>query len=179
MIRPVVMCERHECYIGSTNKRLILRFWGHRLYNSTARPASSKQLFERYGEDRLEIIQLEECGEDDRFIRERWWIENTLCVNKCVPFRTDEERKDVCKMNQKRFAEKHREELKEIRKIYREDNKEHIAETKRIWKQNNKKRIAEWRQKWKTDNPEKYAESLRREAERKRIRRQALKNTSQ
>jgi len=155
------MCERDECYIGSTSKTVACRFRHHKCTHE----CSSSQLFERYGADRLEIIELEECSDDDRYIRERWWIENNYCLNKKIPFRDEEER-----------LETHRESARKYREANLEKVKESNRESARKWRERNPEMNREIQRKWKEDNPEKYAEQIKRGIERQRLKRIAEKS---
>tara|TARA_B110000285_G_C14586250_1_gene364368 strand:+ start:69 stop:530 length:462 start_codon:yes stop_codon:yes gene_type:complete len=59
-------------YIGSTTTTLKKRMSDHK---SKANVCVSKELIN----PKIELI--EECTEEDRYIREQYWIDNTECVN--------------------------------------------------------------------------------------------------
>jgi hypothetical protein len=158
------MCERNECYIGSTKQTLARRFSKHK----TRKQCSSRQLVERYGADRLEIIQLEECNEETRFIRERWWIENTPCINILRPFRTNEELVEETNARSKKYYEENRERMIETQKKHYEANKEKIAEYKRQYSEANREKIAENKRQYYESNREKIAELKRQSRLRKK-----------
>lgn len=61
------------------------------------------------------------CSEDELKARERYWIENTDCVNKNVPNRGDKE-------YMKEWRENHKERVKEYKKTYRQENVQKISE---------------------------------------------------
>ena len=96
-------------YIGSTNKTLNRRLSVHKNESNTC---VSKQLIN----PKIELI--EECTEEDRYIREQYWIDNTECVNH------NKAHTGLPKS--------------EYDKQYRQNNKEAVNEIKRRWKENNK-----------------------------------------
>ena len=71
------------CYIGSTFRTLEKRLQEHK-----RKDCSSKTLFE-IGEVQIELLEI--CEKENRLIRERYWIENSNCVNKSIPMRTEDE----------------------------------------------------------------------------------------
>jgi hypothetical protein len=152
---------------------------------------SSSQLFERYGSEKLEIIELEECSDDDRYIRERWNIENIPCVNIKMPFRTKEERlelsRELARKHHYANPEKHREcaskwneanpeKHKQHTRKYRENNPEMVRESSLKYREAHREENAERSRKWREDNPEKYKEQNKRRIERQRLKRLAEKS---
>lgn len=92
MIRPTICYEEGECYIGSTKYSIEKRFRQHKSsFNSGTCYSYSKVLIEKYGFDCLEIVELEKCCDNDRYERERYWIEKIKCVNKNVAGRGHKE----------------------------------------------------------------------------------------
>tara|TARA_R110002020_G_C15767647_1_gene727788 strand:+ start:46 stop:504 length:459 start_codon:yes stop_codon:yes gene_type:complete len=86
-----------EVYFGSTaEKYLSTRLGSHR--NDTAR-CSSKQIINR-GNFTCKIIENYPCkSRIELQIREGWWIENNVCINKHIPFKVYIQ---WCKDNNKR-----------------------------------------------------------------------------
>jgi hypothetical protein len=83
---------------------------GHKADHKKGRGCSSVQIVQC---PTAYIELLEECEEGVRYVRERWWIENTPnCVNKIVPGRT-----------RKEYRASHREERRVYNKAYREKRK--------------------------------------------------------
>ena len=78
------------------------------------------------GDYKIELIE-----ETDDKLRERYWIENTDCINKVIPGRTTEEyyqdNRDKINQKQKEYYEKNTEKHKE----YYENNKGKILEYKK------------------------------------------------
>jgi len=105
-------------YIGITTQTLKRRLSDHEL----RRECSSRDIIKN-GDYRIELIE-----ETDDKTRERYWIENTECVNKNIPGRTQ----------------------KEYNKEYRKNNKNKYVE----WNKNNKdynKNYNEFRSSWGGD----------------------------
>lgn len=115
-----------KVYIGSTKKkylcsRKIDHLSKYRL--KKGKHCSSYDLFNEYGVEHCSFVLLEECPLEERFIRERWWIENTPhVVNLTRPFITEEERKI-------RIANYHKHRASQRTE---EEQKQH-AEYQRIW----------------------------------------------
>ena len=69
--------------------------------------------------------------------KERFYIENNECINKCIPNRTKKEwteaNKDKMKECIESWRENNKEKIKQKTKEYREKNKENILEKKRIY----------------------------------------------
>ena len=112
-------------YIGSTTHLLAVRKAEHKRKNS----CSSKILFEKYDDVRIELIEEYPCkNKMELNRREGEHIRNNDCVNKLIAGRTKKE--------------------------YREDNKENISEKLKEWRENNK----DYNLNYYTENKEKIAE---------------------
>jgi hypothetical protein len=103
-----------KIYIGSTTKEhLSQRMTAHRgsyktWKNGKGRYVSSFELFEEYGIDTCTIVLLEvfPCGsKDELHMKEAHHIKSLSCVNKRVPYRTEDE-KEKHKEHQKRKTKK-------------------------------------------------------------------------
>jgi len=123
----------------------------------------------------LEIIELETCREDERLIRERFYIENNHCLNKQIPFRTKEEMSEIHTKNTIQWCKDNPEKHKQHVRKWRENNQEMIRETNRKYDEAHVKENRERVRKWREDNPEKYKEQGKRSAERQRLKRLAEK----
>ena len=141
------ICEHDEgdVYIGSTTKQyLSQRMTAHRAnYKSFKIGKYHKimtyDLFDKYGIENCDIILLESVeanSKDELHTREAHYIKTIKCVNRNVPTRTAEERKEIKKDYNKDNKEKlkqHREDVKDLKKeydkIYR-DNKKDIMDEK-------------------------------------------------
>lgn len=141
-----------KVYIGSTcEKALSRRLATHKVdYKRFLDGTSNRRLtaFEILQNNNYDIILIEDypCERKEQLhARERYWIENTICVNKHIPTRTNSEwQKDNFEKRQEQhkvWNENNRERVKENAKKYEERNKERRREQHRIWYQNNKERI--------------------------------------
>ena len=66
-------------YVGSTKKEnLRSRLYDHRAEKKAKRKKITSSRLDLYN---CEIKLLEECDESNRYIREKYWIEATDCVN--------------------------------------------------------------------------------------------------
>ncbi len=102
-------------YIGSTTQRLDKRLSGHRYSKKGGgRCCSSSKL----NLDNCIIIELEQCDLEQRKERERYWINNTDCVNQIKLNGLDKEKYREYK---KEWCEKNKEKIKEYNKDYRKE----------------------------------------------------------
>jgi predicted GIY-YIG superfamily endonuclease len=131
-------CEYHNLvYYGSTND-FKNRMSKHKARNNDC---NSKQIIDRGNYEYAILETHENIDEYDLIERERWFILNKVCVNKCIPHRTRAEwyqmnpnyNKDYYETNKEKIAEHHREHY--------QNNKEKIAERRRVYYQNNKEKI--------------------------------------
>jgi hypothetical protein len=137
-------------YIGSTTKQyLCQRFNQHRTnYKNFLKGkyhyVSSFKLFEECGIDDIIIVLLEKVNansKDELHTRERYYIENTVCVNKVKPIRTKED--------DKKYEKERYEQNKEHFKEKYERNKEKILEYyKNKYKQNRDKILNQQKEKY-------------------------------
>jgi hypothetical protein len=86
------------------------------VHKAPSNDTNSRLLFEEYGIETCSILLLEEVKEDERVIKERWWIENTEnVVNLRIDGRTIKE-----------WFEDHPGYRQEYNKAYREKNRERL-----------------------------------------------------
>ena len=141
-IEPNCEHEEEEIYIGSTTKEYLsqrmekhrsnYKYWKEGKYRKT----NSFILFEKYGVENCNIILLEYINaqsKDELTAKEAEYIKNYKCINKFIPFRTNEERKDKIK----EYYENNKDKFKE----YYQDNKDKIQKIKKIYYENNKDKI--------------------------------------
>ena len=104
-------------YIGSTVNALSKRLSQHRAPANRAR----SRVFQQCGKMEIFLIENFPCNTRDELVsRERYYVENTDCINKQIPGRTKKEYRDG-----------HKEEISEYMKIYRDENKEILNEKKK------------------------------------------------
>lgn len=90
------------------------------------------------GDARIELVEKFPCEcRDELLKRERFYIENNECVNKCMPTRTIKEWHEEHKEEIKEYkAEWHKQHYDPVRqKEYREQNKESIKERRKKYRE--------------------------------------------
>jgi len=108
------MCKDDQVYVGSTKNSLEKRMQVH---TRNINKCSSRQLID-LGNFKISLI--EEVSDQDRYIREQYWIDQLDCVNKNKAFTTEEDIKE----RTKQYREDHKEYFKE----YYQDHKEELLE---------------------------------------------------
>jgi len=117
-IYKIVDNTNGNIYIGKTENTLKQRLAVHKIDKN----CSSTEIIKN-GDYRMELIE-----ETQDKTRERYWIENTECINKQIPGRNRKEykkeyrvkNKDIIQNKQKEYREKNKESILE----YRENNKD-------------------------------------------------------
>jgi len=115
-------------YVGSTKQTLNTRFNEHKRHKKNGRNISSLKLNLEY----CIIYVLEECNECDRKEREKYWINNTDCVNKYK-----------LNLDEKEYNKKYHKEKKK-------KNKDKINSNRRKWGSNNKDKVKQYNKKYRT-----------------------------
>ena len=125
-----------KIYVGSTCKKLLCQRLATHSSNyklwkkGKGKNISSYKLFE-LGSVQITLLEAYPCETRDELLsKERYWIEKYKdnIVNKLIPIRTSEEKKDYDKNHDKKYREEHKEQIVEKNKKYREENKQIIAE---------------------------------------------------
>ncbi len=129
-IYKIVCNITNEIYIGSTYRKLNDRLLVHK----TTPTCSSREIINR---GNYEILLIENYACNNRYEleqRERYYIENNVCINQVIPTRTSKEyyevnRKKILKEKQTYYIN-NKQELQKKHKIYRQNNKEAISKRK-------------------------------------------------
>ena len=142
-----------KCYIGSTTTTLSRRLSTHRgcykkfLNGGLYHYMSS---FEVLKNNDYVIILIEnyECkSKEELFQRERYYIENTECVNINIPNRSSKEwiqnNKQWIQEYNKNYYVENLKNLLEKSNEYYENHKDQIKKTKKIYNENNKEKLKE------------------------------------
>ena len=139
-IYKIVCNKTNLTYVGSTCEPTLARRLAHHVGNYRGYLRNPELYlyttsFECLKEDDYVIVLLENCpcqSKDELYARERYWIENTECVNKVIPLRTTSEYRrahpEETKRNKRNDYEKHREKRQETIKTYYEKNKDKCDE---------------------------------------------------
>jgi hypothetical protein len=118
--------EGDDIYIGSTTETLCRRKVGHKTAYNMGKNLTSKILFEKYTDVRIELIEEFPCDKKCKLLaREGHYIRTIDCVNKIVPDRTKQE---YDKEYRKEYYKTNKEQIKEHSKKYRENNSNHVKE---------------------------------------------------
>jgi len=107
-IYKITSPQTDKVYIGSTKQTLKYRFSHHKSgAKHKGKYYSSFDLIQNYSDCEIELIQ--EVEVDQRYIRERYWIEfyQDKCVNERIPIRTKEETRE----HQREYYEANREQI--------------------------------------------------------------------
>lgn len=163
-------------YIGSTcEPTLARRLAGHvlsykRFLNDKYDFTTSFKILEN---SNYEIILLENfpCeSKDELRARERWYIENTECVNRNIPNRNAKEYRDENKekihMVNKAYYEANNSKLKEHQKAYYASNKDKVIEYQKSYRETNREKINERQRAYNAANKEKLKEYFKKHRER-------------
>ena len=128
-----------KIYIGSTTQKLCKRKASHITSYKLNSQCTSREIVSDPNHY-IELIENVSCNsKEELFIRERYWIENTNCINKCVPCRTVEEVKE----RKRQYYHSNKDKLLEEKKQYRENNKDKLLQQKKEYYQANKDKILE------------------------------------
>ena len=99
--------EGDEIYIGSTTQSLALRKSKHKINRDT----SSKMLFEKYTDVRIELLEEYPCDNKEQLNKkEGEYIRNNNCVNRRIAGRTNNEyNKEYYEDNKEKILNRHKE----------------------------------------------------------------------
>jgi hypothetical protein len=158
-IEPNCEHEEEEIYIGSTTKEYLsqrmekhrssYKYWKEGKCGKT----NSFILFEKYGVENCNIILLEYINaqsKDELTAKEAEYIKNYKCINKFLPFQTNEERKD----KKQTYLLQNKDKVQKIKKEYYEKNKDKIKE----YRENNKDKMQEYNKEYREKNKDKMQE---------------------
>ena len=141
----------NEIYIGSTVQPLYKRKNTHK----ASKKCSSKILFEKYDDIRIELIEYFPCNNKQELgKKEGFYIRNNDCINKNIAGRTKKEYIQDNKEKIKEYRNNNKEEKQEYDKEYRENNKDKIKE----YRDNNKDKKKEYMKEYTDNNKEKIKE---------------------
>ena len=140
-IYKIVCNETGLTYIGSTTETLKERLNCHKSHLN----CSSKEIIQN-NNYYIELIEAVNASNEIELKKhEKFWIENSECVNQKIPLRTQkefyEQNKEKINQQQQEYREKNKEKIKERKKEYYEQNKEKIKERKKEFYEQNKEKI--------------------------------------
>ena len=129
-----IVCDTtKKIYIGSTTLQLCKRLATHKndlinYNNGKKRYSTSYEILEN---DNYQIVLLENVKSNNReelLQRERFYIENMECVNRCIPIRGKTEKKKMEKIAKQQYEEKNKESIRKRKQNYYQAKKEYILE---------------------------------------------------
>lgn len=133
-----IICDENDLvYYGSTTVPLWQRIGKHRIDYKMYLEGNRKYMtsYEVVKCESHKIILVEDfsCERKEQLLgRERFWIENNKCVNKCLPIlNVNENRRHDYYLT---YKSKNIDKLKEKNKKYRENNKAQIKEYRQKYK---------------------------------------------
>jgi hypothetical protein len=169
-IYKIVCLDTDETYYGSTVQDLRKRKSVHKDRAKYPEQACESRSIINRGNWKMELVENYPCSsKQELFARELFYIQNKQCVNKKMPWSTDEERKKAKSMYDKKYREgakreeilekkrqyskDHAEEIKEKQKEYREGQKrEEILQKKKEYYEKNRTQIrAKWSEKFECE----------------------------
>ncbi len=142
-----ITCDENDLvYYGSTCSPLRKRLCGHKscyknyTKGGTAGKCKSFDIV-KYESCKIELVEDYPC--DDKLqlkTRERYFIENNECHNKCTPTKTEKEwwkehyekNKEYIKAVNRKYKRENKEKLKIKNKVYNDKNKELIKQKRMI-----------------------------------------------
>ena len=128
-----------DIYIGSTTLSLSRRKVQHVFEFKKGKGISSKLLFEKYNDVRIELLEECPCENKEQLVRkEGEYIRNNICVNKIIAGRTGKEYYEDNKEKIIEYNEKNKDKINERRRERYQKNKEVINEKQREYYEKNK-----------------------------------------
>ena len=150
--------DKKLVYYGSTEKLLSERLDRH-LYQYKYWKDGNYRFITSFlviDADDYDITVVERVEFDDKkelFERERFYIENNICVNERIPYRTPTERYEA----NAEYYKENKDKIAEQRAEYKKVNKVKISEQNAAYRKVNKDKIAEWYQENKAKINEKFS----------------------
>ena len=129
-IYKIVCDETNLTYYGSTVQPLYARLSGHKKPSNTCK---TKDMIN----PKIYLVEDFVCERKEQLLKkEREYIENNECINKCIPSRTKKE-------YNKEYNQENKEKISEQNKQYYNENKEKRSEYQIQYRNNNKEKISE------------------------------------
>ena len=170
-IYKLISSNSNEIYIGSTILDLCKRkahhlyaYKGYLLHNNKKCYTTSFKIIEFGGDIDICLLEEYQCNNKEQLHqRERYHIENNICVNKNLPSRTTKEffikyrklNKDIIKESKSLYYKLNIDKIREQKKEYRGLNKDKIKEKKKEYAELNKEKIKLYKKKYYELNKDK------------------------
>lgn len=156
-IYKLVSDKTDDIYIGSTCMTLCKRLYSHK-----CRPTTTTSKLFVHGDIKIVLVENYSCAsKDELFRRERWHIENNICINKYRPIISPEERREEKKEHTQQYRADNRAVYLEYQRQYRAEKKNVILEHQRQYYAKNKSLILEHQRQYRADNQAAISERAR------------------
>ena len=130
--------ETGRIYIGSTIQTLNKRLNQHK----TDTKRLGKCVTKDFINPSISLIEDYPCDTNTQLLtRERYYMENTDCINTVRPIISKEERKEFAIQRSRIYSNS--EQRSNVRRIFYENNKEEILKKKKKYREDNKEKISE------------------------------------
>lgn len=142
-------------YIGSTTQDLSKRKYLHKTnyntwLNNKHSYVTSYEIVSG-GEYDIFLVENYPCSSKEQLrSRERYWIENTINVNKNKPIQTEEELNEY----RKKYREEHKVQIKEYLVKYRQEHKEEHKEYQKNYREDHKEENKEYQKNYRGEHEE-------------------------
>jgi len=155
-IYKITSKQTDDVYIGSTIQKLSHRMSGHKSRDNTNSYLS--RCITKYADATIELIEDYPCETHNELLwRERYYFENTKCVNKKLPILSTLEQAEYSL----KYRLSHKERKKEIGAEYYEKNKKEILEKQKIYCENTKGKRKKQTKIYRENNKEELLEKQR------------------
>ena len=146
-------------YYGSTCEiTLARRLACHIADFKRGRIFTSAQIIEN-GNYAIFLVENFPCNNKDELrMRERFYIENNECVNKCIPIRFEEE----IPLLKAQYYEKNKERIDEYQKEYYHLNKTEMNESSKLYWSNHKQELLDYHKTYREANKNKISKTKKR-----------------
>ena len=155
-IYKIVDNTNDNVYIGSTIQTLSERISKHK----HRKTCSSREILKN-GDYDIILIEDYPCNSKQELeLRERYYIENTDCINKNIPGRSGAEwyqdNKEIILEYQKQYLIENKQKIKDYKDEYRKNNKDKIKQANKQYREENKEKLKKKKQKYIENNKDKY-----------------------
>jgi hypothetical protein len=166
-IYKIVDYTNGNIYIGSTIQELNDRLSCHKSNYKRHSEGKCRYVYSsdiiKDNDYKIELIENYNCNNRKELeTRERWYIQNHICVNKVIPQRTSKEyyidNRDKILEQQKQYDINNRDKQKKYKKQYNIKNRDKIQEQTKEYRIDNKKQIQEQTKEYRNKNRDKINE---------------------
>jgi hypothetical protein len=171
-IYKIINNNNDKVYYGSTTQLLCHRLSGHISQRNKYNVGTIKFKMSSYdildGNHKIILVENYSCNNKEELLkRERYYIEKNECVNKTIPIRTEEEKKEINRQQKNKYHEQNKEQINKRKKEYYQKNKKQISA--RHKKNNKTEKFKEYQKEWRKKNKERLNEVGRKKYHMKKL----------